>query len=88
MESITNFWTHGCILVYPFEIYQSCMLVQVLKYGLRVNVCRIVLFCYEKDFMMSLSDHNQADVIDGFTTTSRYLDDILNINDVCFDNIW
>ena len=35
--------------------------------------------------MMSLSDDKQADVIDAFNTTSRYLDDILNINNVCFD---
>ena len=34
------------------------------------------LFCYERDFMMSLSDDRQADVIDAFNTTSRYLDDI------------
>ena len=27
--------------------------------------------------MMSLSDNKQADVIDAFNTTSRYLDDIL-----------
>ena len=30
--------------------------------------------------MMSLFDDKQANVIDGFNTTSRYLDDILNIN--------
>ena len=30
----------------------------------------------ERDFMMSLSDDNQADVIDVFNTTPRYLDDI------------
>ena len=36
--------------------------------------------------MMSLSDDKQADVIDVFNTTSRYLDDILNINNVYFDN--
>ena len=30
--------------------------------------------------MMSLSDDKQADVIDAFNTTSRYLDDILNIS--------
>ena len=30
--------------------------------------------------MMSLSSDKQADVIDAFNTTSRYLDDILNIN--------
>ena len=36
---------------------------------------------------MSLSDDKQADVIDAFNTTSRYLDDILNINNVYFDNM-
>ena len=45
----------------------------------------LFLFCYERDFMMSLSD-KQADVIDAFNTTSRYLDDTLNINDVYPDN--
>ena len=37
--------------------------------------------------MMSLSDDKQADVIDAINTTSRYLDDILNINNVYFDNM-
>ena len=37
--------------------------------------------------MMSLSDDKLANVIDGFNTTSRYLDDILNINNVYFDNM-
>ena len=36
---------------------------------------------------MSLSDDKQADVIDAFNTTSRYLDDNLNINNVYFDNM-
>ena len=49
-------------------------------------VADLFLFCYERDFMMSLSDDKQADVIDAFNTTSRYLDDILNIN-VYFDNM-
>ena len=38
--------------------------------------------------MMSLSDDKQADVIGAFNTTSRYLDDILNINNVFFLTIW
>ena len=36
---------------------------------------------------MSLSNDKQADVIDKFNTTSRYFDDILNINNVYFDNM-
>ena len=50
-------------------------------------VADLFLFCYKRDFMMSLSDDKQADVIDAFNTTSRYLDDILNINYVYFDNM-
>ena len=37
--------------------------------------------------MMSFSDDKQADVIDAFNTTSRYLNDIFNINNVYFDNM-
>ena len=37
--------------------------------------------------MMSLSGDKQADIIDVFNTTSRYLDDILNIDDV-FLTLW
>ena len=40
-----------------------------------------------RSFMMSLSDDKQADIIDLFNTTSRYFGDILNINDVYFDNM-
>ena len=36
--------------------------------------------------MMSLFDDNQAYIIDAFKTTSRYLD-ILNINNIYFDNV-
>ena len=50
-------------------------------------VADLILFCYERDFMVSLPNDEQADVIDAFNTTSRYLDDILNINNVYFDNM-
>ena len=50
-------------------------------------VANLLLFCYERDFMMSLSDDRQADIIYAFNTTSRYLDGIFNINNVYFDNM-
>ena len=50
-------------------------------------VADFFLLCYERDFMMSLSDDRQADIIDAFNTTSRYLDDILDINNVYFDTM-
>ena len=37
--------------------------------------------------MMALPDDKQADIIDAFHTTSRYLDDILNIDNVYFDTM-
>ena len=42
-------------------------------------VANLFLFCYKRDFIMSLSADEQADIIDAFNTTSRCLDDILNI---------
>ena len=50
-------------------------------------VADLFLFCYERDFMMSLSDDKQANIIDAFNTTSRCLDYILNINNVYFDTM-
>ena len=50
-------------------------------------VADLFLFWYEWDFIMSLSDDKQADVIDAFNTTSRYSDDILNINNIYLDNM-
>ena len=36
---------------------------------------------------MSLSDDKHADIIDALYTASRYFNDILNMNNVCFDNM-
>ena len=44
-------------------------------------------FCYERDLMKSLSLENQADIIEAFNSTSRYLDDILNIDNIYFDQM-
>ena len=37
--------------------------------------------------MLSLSEDNQSDVIEAFNSTSRYLDDLLNINNNFFDSM-
>ena len=43
----------------------------------------LFLFCYERDFMLSLSDNNQTDI----NSTSRYLDDLLNIDNPYFEQM-
>ena len=47
-------------------------------------VADLFLFCYERDFMSSLSDNNQTGIIEAFNSTSRYLDDLLNIDNPYF----
>ena len=47
-------------------------------------VADLFLLCYERDFMLSMSDNNQADIIEAFNSTSRYLDDLLNIDNPYF----
>ena len=47
----------------------------------------LFLFCYETDFMLSLSEDNQSGVLEAFISTSRYLDDLLNIDNNCFDSM-
>ena len=50
-------------------------------------VADLFLFCYERDFMLSLSEDNQSGVIEAFNSTSRYLDDLLNIDNNFFDSM-
>ena len=50
-------------------------------------VADLFLFCYERDFMTSLSVDNQADIIGAFNSTCRYLDDLLNIDNPYFEGM-
>ena len=50
-------------------------------------VADLFLFCYVRDFMTSLSNDNQADIIEAFNSTSRYLDDLLNIDNPYFEGM-
>ena len=50
-------------------------------------VADLFLFCCERDCMLSLSDNYQADIIEAFNSTSRYLDDLLNIDNPYFEQM-
>ena len=43
-------------------------------------VADLFLYCYESDFMMSLSDDTQPDIIEAFNSISRYMNDLLHID--------
>ena len=61
------FWT-----IYLSDMTRNC----IIPIGTTCNCAHLVadlfLFCYERDFMLSLSDHNQGDVVEAFNSTSRY----------------
>ena len=50
-------------------------------------VADLFLCWYERDLMLSLSENNQTDIIEAFNSTSRYLDDLLNINIPYFEQM-
>ena len=50
-------------------------------------IADLFLFCYERDFMTSLSDVKQDEIIKAFKSTSRYLDDLLNIDNPYFEGM-
>ena len=50
-------------------------------------VADLFLFCYERDLKQSLSRENQSDITVAFNSTSRYLDDLLNIDNIYFDQM-
>ena len=50
-------------------------------------VAEFFLFCNERNFMKSLSRENQTDIIKAFNSTSRYLDGLLNIDNIYFDQM-
>ena len=50
-------------------------------------VAGLFFFCYERYFMTSLSDIKQAEIIEAFESTSRYLDNLLNIDNPYFEGM-
>ena len=50
-------------------------------------VVDLFLVCYEREFMMSLTANKDAELIEAFNSTSRYFDDLLNIDNTYFDGM-
>ena len=95
-ETIIYGLVRKCVKLSPFldNIYirfGSKLYRQIVGIPMGTNCAPLVadlfLFCYERDFMLSLSEDNQSDVIEAFNSTSRYLDDPLNIDNNFFDGM-
>ena len=79
------------LLDYIYITFGSKLYPQTVGIPMGTNcvllVADLFLFCYERDFMLSLSDENQSEVNEAFKSTSRYLDDLLNIDNNFFNSM-
>ena len=84
-EALT-FLLDNIYIRFGFKLYR-----QIVGISMGTNYAPLVadlfLFSYERDSMFSLSEDNHSDVIEAFNTTSRYLDDLLNIDNNFFDSM-
>ena len=75
-------------LIFDFYLYNR----QIVGIPIGTNgapfVVDLFLFWFERDFMMSLSREDQADLTDSFNSTSRYLDELLNIDNLHLKKKW
>jgi len=74
-----------------FVRYGSAIYRQVIGIPMGTNCAPLVadlfLYCFESEFMLSLKPDSQADIIKAFNSTSRYLDDIFNLDNPYFDGL-
>ena len=69
------------------KLYRQIVCIPMGTYCAPLVADCFVLFCYERDFMLSLSDNNQKDIIEVYNSTSRYLDDLLDIDNLYFEHM-
>ena len=50
-------------------------------------IADLFLFCYERPFLASLSYNKEAEIIQAFNCTPRYLYNLLNIDNPYFEGI-
>ena len=81
-----NFLLDNIFVRYGDTVYR-----QVVGIPMGTNCAPLVadlfLYCYESDFMLKLKSDTQADIINAFNKTSRYLDDILNLDNPYFETM-
>ena len=82
---------HNYLLDNIFIRFGSKLYRQIVGIRMGTNcgplVADLFMFCYERVFMLSLSDNNQTETIEAFSSTSRYFDDLLNIDNPYFEQM-
>ena len=84
MSEALIYLLHNIYIRFDTKLYR-----QIVDIPMGTNCAPLVadsfLFCYlSGDFMTALSDVKQAEIIEAFKSTSRYLVDLLNIDNPYF----
>ena len=74
----------SCQKIFGSKLYRQIVVIP-MGTNCALLVADLFLFCYERDFMLFLSDNNQADITEAFNSTSRYLDELLSIDNSYFE---
>ena len=81
-----SFFLDNIYIRFGTQLYRQIVSIPVGK-NFAPLVADLFLFCYERDFMKKICSDNQADVFKAFKLTSRYLDDLLNIDNPYFEGM-
>ena len=85
MYEALTFLLDNIYIRFGFKLYRQIVGIPMGTFCTPLEV-GLFLYCNERDSMLSLSDDNQPEVIEAFSSTSRYLDDLLNIDNNFFDS--
>ena len=77
---------HNIFIRFGLKLYRQIVGIQ-MGTNCAPLVADLFFFCYEKDFMLSLSDNNKTDIIEAFNSSSSYLHDLLNIDNPYFEQM-
>ena len=83
-KSVMPLLIFGIIVLLDLELN---FIGKLLVFLWELIVFLLLQICFERNFMKSLSHENQTDIIEAFNSTSRYLDDLLNIDNIYFDQM-
>ena len=82
-------WRHSFIASFWTQTNKILIILLVFRWELIVFL--LLQICFFFFFLLweiwSLSQENQADIIEAFNSTSRYLDDLLSIDNIYFDQM-
>ena len=79
----------GILIQFGTKLYQKIVSIPTSTHYApppRHLIADLFLFCYEGDFMLSLSHENQAN-IEAFHSKSQYLDELLNTDKEYFEQM-